>query len=255
MLIGPRRWIFAFVAVWSGLICAPLQALAGAEGFRFDVYLSGLRIGEVRFVGRTDGGRYEMQGVMGSSGFWGGFINRRYSGAVIGELRGARLRPAVFRGRYEQRRQFAQVDIRYAGGRPKSVVRTPAREPQPHDISLDHARNALDPISATYFLLRDATEKSLCTQNFRIFEGNRLSQIALSRAAVATDDAAADTPVEQVICNGAYTRLGGFTAEQMDERKTFPFQIEYAPTEAGTWRVTNFTMTTYWGTARATRRQ
>ena len=40
--------------------------------------------------------------------------------------------------------------------------------------------------------------------------------------------------MEQVICNGAYTRLGGFTAEQMDERKTFPFQIEYAPTEAGT---------------------
>lgn len=247
-LRGMHLLLWLVAAMGLSLAAAPVQA--GPEGFRFDVSLAGFRVGEVRFTGKTDGSRYEMQGVMGSKGFFGGLINRRYSGAVIGQqLRGS-LRPQVFRGRFEQRRQYAQVDIRYANGIPTEVLRTPARPAKPFDIKLSAARDALDPISGTYFLLRNQGEGSLCKQNFRVFEGNRLARIVLGRAKESAEIGAKDS----VICNGAYTRLSGFSPEQMADRKTFPFELRYERVNDTVWRVQEFTMTTYWGTAKAVRR-
>ena len=208
----------------------------------FRVSIAGFPVGTASYAAALNGKRYEVQGFIGSTGFFGAFLASRYSGAVIGRASGDRLTPQIFRGRFEQGRKFAEVDIKYSRGRPTNVIRRPERAPQPYDIDFRQVRGALDPISALYFLLRDVTVDKVCTQNFRVFEGSRTSRITMQRA--QGDNGT-------VICNGVYSRLAGFAPEQMSERQNFPFQLVFHPTETGLFEVREFRATTFWGVAKA----
>lgn len=208
----------------------------------FKVSIAGFPVGTASYSAAVTGKRYEVQGFMGSTGFFGAFLASRYSGAVIGRTSGSRLTPQIFRGRFEQGRRFAEVDIKYSKGRPSTVIRRPERPAQPYDIDYKKVRGALDPISALYFLLRDVTVDKVCTQNFQVFEGSRTSRIAMQRS--QGDNGT-------VICNGVYTRVGGFTPEQMADRQNFPFQLVFQPTDSGLFEVREFRATTFWGVAKA----
>lgn len=208
----------------------------------FKVSIAGFPVGTASYSAAITGKRYEVQGFMGSTGFFGAFLASRYSGAVIGRTSGGRLTPQIFRGRFEQGRKFAEVDIKYSRGRPNTVIRRPERPAQPHDIDPKSVRGALDPISALYFLLRDVTVDKVCTQKFQVFEGSRTSRIKMQRSQGENGT---------VICNGVYTRVGGFTPEQMSDRKTFPFQLVFEPTSSGLFQVREFRATTFWGVAKA----
>ena len=227
-----------------GATSGTAQAQSQQKSYR--VSIAGFPVGTAKFDARVSGNRYEVQGFMGSTGFFGAFLASRYSGAVIGSKRGDRLIPQIFRGRFEQGRKFAEVDIKYSKGRPSNVIRRPDRAPLATDVDFRKVRGALDPISALYFLLRDVTVDKVCSQSFQVFEGSRTSRIVMQRA--QGDDGT-------VLCNGAYTRLAGFTAEQMSERKTFPFQLVMGATEDGLFEVREFRATTFWGVAKAVLRK
>ena len=229
----------------------PVTALAEPVSAQYGVSISGFPIGRVTYEGEVDRNEYRIQGFMGSSGFFGFFIGARYSGAVIGEFRGGQPRPSIFRGRFEQRRKFAQVDIRYKNGRPVEIVRIPPREPQPEDATSAQAAGHLDPISALYFMLVDRKRQNLCRQDFRIFEGSRTARIGMARLE-PSDDA---EPTDAVVCQGIYRRMDGFTEEQLEERRDYPFLMTYLPNDDGTYFVSEFVATTDYGTARAVRRR
>lgn len=218
------------------------SAHAQAEQKAYRVSIAGFPIGTASYSAAVSGKRYEVQGFMGSTGFFGAFLASRYSGAVIGRVSGEQLTPQIFRGRFEQGRRFAEVDIKYSGGRPTKIIRRPERPAQPHDIDYTKVRGALDPITAMYFMLKDRTVDKVCTQSFQVFEGSRTSRITMQRS--QGDNGT-------VICNGVYTRLGGFTAEQMSDRQNFPFQMVFHPTASGLFEVREFRATTFWGVARA----
>lgn len=239
-------WHGAFAALFTMMFLGVAPQKVGAQSLSFDVFIRGFRVGEVKFESRDEGDQYKIQGVMGSRGFFGSFIATRYSGAVIGERVNGRYRPGVFRGRFDQRRQFAQVDITYENGGPVSVVRTPPRAAQPTDVDPSSLSNVLDPITATWVLLGDVAAKDLCAHNFRIFEGNRVSGVRLKNDA--------NSPEDVVTCIGNYTRIAGFTPEQLNERTVFPFRLQYSEIKPNVWRVSRFAATTSWGTAQAVRR-
>ena len=238
-------------ALAAALVCFPVSAIAETLGAQFNVTISGFPVGRVSYEGTVEGNEYKVQGFMGSTGFFGLFIGTRYSGAAIGDLRGDTPSPEVFRGRFEQRRQFAQVDIRYNDGLPISVERTPAREAQSYDASPSDARNHMDPISALYFLLRDRSDNELCTQDFGVFEGSRTARVKLSRATV---DSSGNPLVDRVICNGMYKRVAGFRDEELAARREFPFTITYLPTADGRHSASEFLAVTEFGLAKAVRR-
>lgn len=226
---------------------SPMHAAGPFSGLFF-VSIAGFPVGRVSFEGQEDDNSYQLQGFMGSSGFFGLFIGTRYSGAVIGSLQNDNPVPTVFRGRFEQRGQFAQVDIRYKNGRPIDIVRTPARDPLPTDVPMVNVRNHLDPISGLYYVLKDRPQDELCTLDFNVFEGARTARVALAPAAVSEENG-------PVVCNGIYRRTGGFTPEQIGARSDFPFRLTYERSPDGIYRVTEFLATTTYGLARATRRR
>ncbi len=246
-------------AAGLALLAAVLPSKAGAEALSYDVFIRGFRVGEVKFESRNEGDVYKVQGVMGSRGFFGGFIATRYSGAVIGDMVGGQHRPRVFRGKFDQRRQFAQVDITYEGNGPKSVVRTPARQAEAFDVDPVSLSNVLDPITATWVLLGDVKTRDLCSHNFRVFDGSRVSGVRLAADKVAKDVATneaaeAEETAQVVTCLGNYTRIAGFTPAQLSERTVYPFRLQYSKIRDETWRVSRFAATTPWGTTQAVRR-
>lgn len=244
--MGMRATLTLAVLAMIGMLAVVSEAQAQTERKVFRVSIAGFPVGTARYDANVIGNRYEIQGFMGSTGFFGAFLASRYSGAVIGRFRGQNMQPQIFRGRFEQSRKFAEVDIKYSGNRPTSVVSRPERPKLPHDIDFRKVRNALDPISGLYFLLRDVTIDQVCKQNFQIFEGSRTSRIRVRRAQGAGGD---------IICNGVYTRLTGFTPEQMADRVNFPFRLIFRQKEGGLFEVQEFSATTFWGTAKAVLRE
>ena len=247
MISAFRRAKTLLYAALAVLITVPSPAAADGP-FRglYYVSISGFPVGRVSFEGQETGNRYQLQGFMGSSGFFGLFIGTRYSGAAIGTLRNGVPQPGVFRGRFEQRGQFAQVDIKYRGARPVEIERTPPRDPLPTDVPLSKVRGHLDPISALYYVFQPRPVGDLCKLDFRIYEGARTSRVALTPAGVPSAG-------EPVICNGVYRRTGGFTPEELGERSDFPFQLTYEAGEEGFYEVKDFVATTTFGVARASR--
>lgn len=241
------RLIALLVWIWA----LALPALAGTAGLAFDVHMRGVTVGEVRLSGKIEEARYEFQGFMGSGGLFGGFIDSRYSGAVIGARTAAgALIPQVFRGRFEQSGQFAQIDITYdtetGVSLPQTRTRTPKQADKPHDFPITQAAGAIDPITAIYVLLRSRSDTSLCKQSFSVYDGGRLSRIVLAPAAAPSQKG-------RPVCNGAYIRQAGFSPAAMAEKRAYPFQLEYEVT-GGRYRVVEFTADTVWGKVRATRR-
>lgn len=234
------------VAVLGVSACFAVSALAETDRKSYRVSIAGFPVGTAQYDATLGDGRYQIQGFMGSTGFFGAFLASRYSGAVVGQVRSDGLRPERFRGRFEQSRKFAEVDVLYAGGAPTQVSRKPNRPRLPHEVAASEVGRALDPISALYVLLRDVPENQLCTQAFTVFEGSRTSRIRLQRA---------QTSDGSVVCNGEYRRIDGFTKTQMADRVTFPFQLNYAAGPNGAFVVQEFLATTFWGTARAVLRE
>ncbi len=225
------------------LVALPSFAQTVFDSKYYNVSISGFPIGHVEYQSEAGDGIYQVQGFLGSSGFFGFFISTRYSGAVVGETSKSALRPKVFRGRFEARRKFAQVDIRYDKNRPVSVEHLPERTALDTDTPLTSIKGALDPISALYLLLRDVDQKDVCTFNNEVFDGVRLSQVTLGNPA----------DVDGTIrCNGVYARKDGFAADQLAEKAEYPFLLEYGQTQSGQWRVTRFLATTDFGVAKAT---
>lgn len=241
-----------------GIIRATLAALllsggavfaqGGVDKKYYTVSISGFPIGHVEYQSQSGEDGYRVQGFLGSSGFFGFFIGTRYSGAVIGETRGGKAVPEVFRGRFEARGKYAQVDVSYKNAQPASVVHQPARASQPYDIPLKAARNSVDPISALYLLLRDVDRRDVCRFDQTIFDGVRLSRVFLGAAAVPDGIAEGQGRLQ---CNGAYSRVGGFSEDQLADRTDYPFLLEYAQKADGSWHVSRFLATTDFGIAKA----
>jgi len=240
----PTGRVAVFFAI-IGFLLSHSAAEAQIDQRRYDVRIAGFPIGQVNYDVKVTGSKYELQGFLGSTGFFGSFINTRYSGAVIGSLTRSTLKPRIFRGRFERGRQFATVDIEFAGNRPVKVTRFPARPAQPYDIDPKSVSGVIDPISALYFLMRDRPAKALCKQDFMIFEGNRTARI------IVQDDPKSE---DGMTCLGAYIRVGGFTDAQLEDRTQFPFRLYYVPTQSGNFTVSRFVATTIFGNATAVRR-
>ena len=219
----------------------------------FRVSISGFPVGRVSFEGVVEPDTYKVQGFLGSSGFFGFFIATRYSGASIGSLKDGFPVPEIFRGRFEQRRQFAQVDMKYVGGKATEIVRTPPRPPLETDVPPEAAVGNLDPITALYYVLRDRAEGDLCRQDFRIYDGTRTARVALAPHTPSELTGTQDTSPDVIICDGNYRRIGGFTDTMMEDGVDFPFRVKYRP-KGDTYEVFEFLATTSFGLATAVRR-
>lgn len=227
----------------AALLIASAAFAAAQEAASFDVSFAGIRAGTLAYEGSENGGTYETRGSARASGLAGVVFDTRVDTAANGRVDGNTYRPSnyseVTRDDETVRRSFA-----YSGGVP-SISRTPPRDkPQRHAAPASAQTGTVDPMTAAFAILRDRSDALACTLDIAVFDGARRSQIALNRPRRDGD---------VLICEGRYSRVAGFSPDEMAERKVWPLEMRYSR-NGDLWQVQQLTFPTSFGNARIRRR-
>lgn len=225
------------------LFACAATGLTAQESASFDVSFAGIRAGTLAYEGSESGGTYQTRGSARATGLAGVVFDTQVDTAANGRVDGNRYRPShyseVTRDDDTVRRRFT-----YSGGVP-SISRTPPRDkPQRHAAPASAQTGTVDPMTAAFAILRDRSDALACTLDIAVFDGARRSQIALNRPRRDGD---------VLICEGRYSRVAGFSPDEMAERKVWPLEMRYSR-NGDLWQVEQLTFPTSFGNARIRRR-
>ena len=233
-----RAWVAILVAVWA----FPANA---QEQIRFDILLGSIKAGELEIAASEGAGRYALKGRMRSTGLVAAIRKVRYDASTTGRLSGGRYVPSQYSEVTHSGKAQNSAEMAYRSGVPQVKVYTPPRAPEPTDVDPSTQGGSLDPLTALYAVLRAVPENAACAAQFRTFDGKRVAQMQVSKASASAD---------QIVCNGVYRRIAGYDAEELAERRQFPFTLYYTPGENGLWRVSRMELQTLYGKARMIRK-
>jgi hypothetical protein len=197
-----------------------LGGAAAGETLNYDVTYGPLRVGRLVLDSRTDAEGYSAGLSIRSAGLAGVVRAVRFEARAQGRP-GDLPQP----GRYEEEadtgRRVSSVRIDWPEGRP--VVGAYRADP-PEEVpapSPDAAAGALDPASAFLAALSGA---QVCGLSFAVFDGQRLSAVALAPGVAEGG---------LVICDGRFRRVAGYRPADLEERRSFTLRLVYAPEGAG----------------------
>lgn len=233
-------FLYIFIAVPS--FSATLGAVEGEETHRFDVFLLGIKAGELRYHKSVKGTAYSAQTVLETTGLVALLAPYMFQAEVTGQRLKNRYLPQSYLETSNTGKRITNKTMRYKNQRPTLLA---AGERKKYWLKPADQKGTLDPLSALLALLDDAVSSQLCNADLPVFDGERRVSLSLSGPTKLPEDG--------LTCQGIYTRLGGFSKQELADGITFPFYINYHPIDAG-YRVTKFSFSTLRGTATFERR-
>lgn len=231
--------------VLGAALALPAMANDRKEQFVFDSYVSGIKIGVVRFNAVEKGSSYALAGNMNTAGLVGLFHNMAYEASARGTRKGNNFSPSRYTETGYSGKWNTDVTVEWKGGTPRMTKHVPALEPKPHHPDPAKEKGTIDSLTALYAALREQPMSEICTGKWQLFDGRQGSTIRLHSPKQAGD---------KVECKGEYLRRSGFTAQELADAKSFPFTMTYAPGSNGMMRVTELTTGSTLGTVRMVRR-
>jgi hypothetical protein len=197
------------------LIVSANALSAKTEKYSFDVFLWGLNVGELVYSIKRTSNEYDISGVLRSKGFARLVTKYKFVAQTQGKLSNSRYYPTSYSEKSDTGRRKEQKSIIYQKMVPKI---TSAKSPKPHWAKPTSQKGTVDPMTAIHLVMGDRIEKTLCKQQFNLFDGARRIEIILSKINIQKNSAQ---------CRGEYIRQDGYTDKEMKEGKTFPFTINY----------------------------
>jgi hypothetical protein len=217
-------------------------ATAQSYEARFDFRVSGIRAGEVTISGEQTGERYAASAKVNTAGIVGAFANFYFDGASSGRLAANGLVvPAEFNSRSKSTRAERVTRIDWQGGTPVSVSVEPPRGSSPDPASQS---GTLDPVSASFAILRDVPVDEVCNKSVDVFDGSRRSRISLGMPQ-STDG--------KLVCPGRFTRIEG-EAHDLSSDQDYGFTVVFAPRSNGIAQLERIETRTNFGPAVLQRR-
>lgn len=227
-------------------VVAPCSALAQELAVEFDVSLRGVRAGTLEMRGTEAGGRYEVQGAARSTGLIGEIANWSVSAAVAGSKAGGNgYRPTEFAFLRNDRKGETSGRYRYVGGVPRIEQTPPDDGREPWHARPEDQRGTVDPLTAAWALLRDHPRSDACDLDLAAFNGRTRSRLRLVRMSNEED---------RLICDGIYSRVDGYSAEEMADQVSWPFRLVYQEVGGSTVRVSELRLPTKYGVVRVRRK-
>jgi len=218
-------------------IAAPQIAAAdGATSARFSVSIRGLTAGYLTIKGKEDAGAYSASGVLQSGGLVGLVAKVKYTASSSGRVNGSSFSPSRYDESANTGKRKSSASMSYRGGIPM----VSDFEPGPNAVTPSTQKGTVDPMTALYAAFRDVNADEVCKLNVKMFDGKRRSQVRLASPRAEGD---------RIKCDGEYRRLAGFSAEDMAEKSRFPFNMFYAKTADGRYRVEKVVTHTLYGNA------
>lgn len=237
--MGRLRLAFAL------LVSAAGAASAAEERMAFDIRIGGIKAGELEIAGRIENGRYSLAGRLQSTGLVAAIRKVRYDVRARGTFRDGTFMPRRYTEITYSGNRNSEAEMLYRSGVPQGKTYTPARKPDAQDVDPATQGGTLDPLSAMFAVLRARDADRACEISIRTFDGEKAARVGMERIATAEDE---------IICQGAYVRVAGFDAEEMADRRVFPFRLSLSPGSDGLWRVSSLELQSLYGRAQLVRR-
>ena len=242
MMMNPFRLGVATMALGLMLGFGPAQA--AEDQAKFDLILKGIRAGSLSFSGVQDGATYTVTGQLKTTGLLSLLRKIRYDASSNGTVTGGRYVPSTYTENADTGKRQSQAVMAYKAGVPQVKSYNPPRPPKAFDVDPSTMGGTVDPLTALYATLRTVEPGAECKVSIVLFDGRRQSKVTTGERQDAGD---------QVVCQGEYRRLAGYSAEDLAEKTRFPFSVIYSPTTEGTMQVTEVSMDSLYGKARLVR--
>lgn len=227
----------------AAALAVALPAQAAEESAAFNVSFAGIRAGVLAFRGAEQGGSYTVHGSARASGLLSALFDAEIDTVAQGTVHGNAYSPRM--AREVTAKPDDQRERRYdfsAAGVPR-ITNTPPRDPRPGDAPAAQQAGTVDTTTAAYAILRDRPAALACDLDLAIYDGRKRHRIVFDR--MGTDG---------LTCSGTYSRVAGFSADEIAEQRNWPLTLRYARQPDGALRVDRLTFPTSFGTARIARR-
>lgn len=221
-----RRLVPLLRLIAALAVAAP--AAARDESGAFDVYLGGVRAGTLAFSFAVADGRYGVRARAEPSGLVRLVYDVGYAAEATGRIAGNGYVPGYFREERIRRDGTERAEIRFRGGVPGRKTYDPPRGPEDQVLDPAEQGGAADPMTAAFAGLRDTPEGRLCAVDLAVWDGERRGRVTLDgpRAVGAAR-----------LCDGAFTRVAGYSEDDLRDQRRFPFTLRYEPLGDGWWRL------------------
>lgn len=208
----------------------------------FDVYILGLKLGRLNYAVEYKNNSYSAAGNLRSTGVFSAIAKYSFEASSQGKIERGVFKPTYYSERSDTGRRKEQKILRYFD---HGIELETKKTAKPYWQDPNQQMDALDPMSAIIFILRDQTEANVCKQNFAMFDGIRRVGIKFVEGEETTEG--------YLRCKGIYTRVGGYSAKELKDGTNFPFYVSYQ-IKSDDYRVISFQMTTTRGRAKFVRR-
>ena len=237
----------ALSAVLSAVLLAAGSGAAAAQTDQgsFELVLKGLKAGALDFSAVQEGTSYAVTGRLKSGGLVSLLRKVRFEASANGAVSGGKYTPVSYSENADTGKRQSQSVMAYVRGVPQVKSYNPPRPPRTYDVDPASMGGTVDPLTALYATLRDVPAGDECRVQLSLFDGRRQSAVKTFGRQEAGD---------QLVCQGEYRRVAGYSAEDLAEKTTFAFTMIYAPAEGGRMRVTEVAMDTLFGRAKLIRK-
>jgi Protein of unknown function (DUF3108) len=228
----------AALAVALSAAAVPARAYQAS----YDFTIAGITVGAMVLGGEQTGDSYTATGRIDTAGIVSMFADFYFDGRANGTVRSdGTVVPEHYKGTSQSPRALRHTVIDWKGGVPSKVSIDPPRK-----INADPAKqgDALDPVSATFRMFRDAPPDRICDDTVFIFDGSRRSRLFFNPP-VADGN--------RLTCTGTYSRLEG-EANSIADLQEFPFTVTFTLNKDGIAQLQRIEAPTNFGTAVIKRR-
>lgn len=184
----------------------------------YDLYLGGIKAGELTVDAAYEGARYTAQSVLRTAGIVGAVYKASFEASAEGRLTETGLVPDRFAANSRMKKKSQAVEMVYEGTAPKTVSAQPAFVPKPWEIEPSAQSGTMDPITAALTALAPMPVGAICNRSVEVYDGRR--RYAIDMGAPVADG-------ERIRCPATYRRVAGFKPKMMQKSPEFPFDIWY----------------------------
>ena len=232
----PRALILALAMVAAGA-----AAQAASLSANYDFYVSGIKVGTASFSSEESASSYSARARISTAGLLGAFVSFSYDGAAQGAISRGQPVPALFTATSVTSGKTKSARIDGKNGAPAKVTINP-----PRDLKFEAAalRDTLDPVTATFALLRDGPAERMCGTRVELFDGSRRARITLGARKAEKGGFA---------CAGTYARLEGEGNSLVSARDS-AFTLRFTQGADGMARLRRVETSTSFGPATLERR-
>ncbi|MFA3916435.1 DUF3108 domain-containing protein [Ruegeria hyattellae] len=201
------------------LLCLPSLACAQQTEGQYDVRALGAKVGDLALSGVVKGSRYSVASRFETTGLVNALSGVWFQLKSNGRVQGDTFQPRNYIEEMDTGRRQSKERLTYSGGIARRDGPGSGRNSK-HAVTDAEQKGALDPLSALFVVMRDQPAQGLCNLTQRIFDGKRLTELAMTRRTEAG-------PL--ITCHGIFRRVGGYSPEDLKRKRNFEFTVTYAP--------------------------